>query len=1520
MTKTRNMRLLLASVLFLVMLVALVNPVGATTTLRIDLNKTYQFKATNLTHINTLDLWDPSASSVEIQTTAGDNSDVQVIQQPKINTIVRNFSATSATDGMGNFVTIAGPQVSTIVASSTPAYRIYITPSVPTFKVTVPGGMTGTSGNPMAAKYNASWTGTILNAADATYLYNGSGILHVKTTGAVQYTAFGTIPFDQNDVNSTLFNNRVSLSPYTGNAAAAESMGSAFNNTLAGTGKYFAGALIHDNGQQTTTIQALTPLVVLNQQTPITWSDDYGTHQLPMTYVKGGMGDVTLKFASSDPTHPVTHIGYLFVNSTAQYSMQVKVNTQQLADNTNDQWQTLSPPTNVVEILYEGIINTGSPFSYFMKPAGQANDPDATQFSAFAITPGYGISGSGLPGASQITIPAGNFSSLSDGIYYVYLMGTNDNKDIVALSQSTVYIKGGAVPDPTSATITSIAPVTGTRNSTVSFTLTGTNFPTAFGTSGVMVNLTNSTRSTITTHINSVTSTTITGTFDIGQTSNSLWDVVLTTNDAGTTVKTGAFSIVNTRAPVITAMVPVSAYQNTTTFVTITGSNFPTDSDMTQVKLTQGSYLDKNLTINSITPTSINGTLVVGKTAAVGGWSLSMTNVDGGASNTLANAFTVKSVIVPVITAVAPVSSYQNTTTFFTITGTGFPTGSDMTHVNFSQGSYFEKNVTINFVTATSINGTLAINRTAPFGKWNVGVTTTDGTKSNTLVNAFTVKNLSVPVITAVAPASAFQNTTTFFTITGTGFPTGSDMTHVNFSQGSYFEKNVTINSVTATSINGTLIVNKKAPFGKWNVSVTTADDTMSNTLVNAFTVKTLSVPVITVVAPVTSFQNTTTFFTITGTGFPTGSDMTHVNFSQGSYFEKNVTINFVTATSINGTLAINRTAPFGKWNVGVTTIDGSVSNTLMNAFTVKNLSVPVITAVAPVSAFQNTTTFFTITGTGFPTGSDMTHVNFSQGSYFEKNVTINFVTATAINGTIAVNKAAPSGNWNVGVTTTDGTLSNTLAGKFAINQRSAPVVNVLTPTTAFRNTTVPFTLTGSNFRTEPGYTNVTLVGYSFSGTVEYYGALTTVTNNQITGTIALPPDAPSGAYDINVTTVDGGTTSRGNAFSVLALPPPTITAINQTSGYKNSTVIFSVTGSNFQPGSDTTFVRLYSPANGAISATVNTVTSTKIVGSFAIPAGQAAGSYRLDVATISGGYASKLNAFTVNPAPKPVISAISPATSYTNRTFVITTTGSNFQPDGLTLTTVNLISPTNVYYNVSLISATTTRFNGTVTIPVGAPVGAYKLNVTTSDGGTTSRPSAVTVSSFPAPTFGTITPISGYENTTVSFTITGTNFQPEGTNVTFWNRSGNQVLVPTTFSITPTQFVGSVVVPKFSNGTWYVNISTVDGGKIAKEKAFTVSRMPKAVITGFTPTTILAGTTVPYTLNGNFFQTRKGTMVSFTNATGTVIQSTVDSAYMTRVIGSVTVPTGMPAGVWAVNVTTVDAGWSNQTKAFTSH
>jgi len=473
-----------------------------------------------------------------------------------------------------------------------------------------------------------------------------------------------------------------------------------------------------------------------------------------------------------------------------------------------------------------------------------------------------------------------------------------------------------------------------------------------------------------------------------------------------------------------------------------------------------------------------------------------------------------------------------------------------------------------------------------------------------------------------------------------------------------------------------------------------------------------------------------------------------------------------------------------------------------------------------PASAYQNTTIYFTIKGTNFPTGSDMTQVNFTQQGYFERNVTINSITATSINGTLEINKTAPSGKWNLSVTTTDGSISNTLLKTFTVNPRPAPIISSFTPGTGFKNTTVSITLNGNNFQTEDGNTNISLVN-QYTGEV-LYGAITTATSSKILGTFTVPANVAGGTFDLIVTTADGGSTTKAGAFTLNYLPLPTISAINQTSGYRNTTVNFMITGNNFQPGVGGTYVRINSTAGAPIFASLSSVTSTKIIGTFTIPFNEGTGKYRLDVLTTSGGSASKQAAFTVNPLPAPTITAITPVSGFRNTTVAYTITGNNFQPNGGT--GVNLSIPAFGELNTTVYSVTPTQIIGTVQIPSTASYGAWKLNVTTVEGRLTSKPSAFTVKLLPVPTITSFTPATGYRGTTVTFVINGNNFEPGGrtfVNLTKVNQTNVQTTLTSVFS---SQITGTVTLPGGNtNGTWKVNVTTLDGGVGTKLNAINV-------------------------------------------------------------------------------------------------
>ena len=222
------------------------------------------------------------------------------------------------------------------------------------------------------------------------------------------------------------------------------------------------------------------------------------------------------------------------------------------------------------------------------------------------------------------------------------------------------------------------------------------------------------------------------------------------------------------------------------------------------------------------------------------------------------------------------------------------------------------------------------------------------------------------------------------------------------------------------------------------------------------------------------------------------------------------------------------------------------------------------------------------------------------------------------------------------------------------------PTIASLTPVSGFLNTTVNFTVTGTNF--EQGNTVVKFSnqtnGASLNQTyISYYNA-TSLT--QISGNITIPYNAPMGPYRLDIITPDGGIVNKPGAFTVNVFPAPTITSITPASGFRNSTVGFTIAGTNFEPGL-TTVNFTYQTTGAFLNTTVLTsVTSTKIIGTIMIPWNAPTGLYQLAVNTTDGGGVIKVNAFTVNAVPAPTITAITPTTGTKNSTVLFTLTGTN--------------------------------------------------------------------------------------------------------------------------------------------------------------------------------------------------------------------------------------------------------------------
>lgn len=502
----------------------------------------------------------------------------------------------------------------------------------------------------------------------------------------------------------------------------------------------------------------------------------------------------------------------------------------------------------------------------------------------------------------------------------------------------------------------------------------------------------------------------------------------------------------------------------------------------------------------------------------------------------------------------------------------------------------------------------------------------------------------------------------------------------------------------------------------------------------------------------------------------------------------------------------------FNSMNSNSTQRDGAV--------TVTPALPPVVTAVTPATAFLNTTINFTVTGTNYDATGSMTMVNFTRGAFENLNVTLSSVTTTKIDGTMTIGPDAPAGPWDLTVTTANGGTSPVKTGALTVSKNIPPAISAITPTTGAKNTTVNYTITGNNFQTGSGQTRVRV--YEDVMDSEIAASFISITPTTIAGSLDISPDAIPGSYMLEVNTVDGGTATKPAAFQVVHAAIPTIAGIAPSSGYRNDTIEYTITGTNFQPGLTTVTFRNQSTGTALGVSEVSSVTGTKITGSLTVPATSPTGYYRLDIIAADGGVVNRLNAFRIDAVNPPVISSLTPTTGAKGSTTAFTLTGSNFMSaERTSVLLVDDVSGTAVL--ADKMSTLPTKIIGSFTIPATAPPGKYRLELSTTDGGTAKRNDAFTVNYRSLPVISSITPSFGARNTNVSFTLKGDNFADGGTIVRL--RTPGTTINSSALSVNTTLITGNFPIPAAAaTGSYRLDVFTLDGGFNSRINAFVVT------------------------------------------------------------------------------------------------
>jgi type II secretory pathway pseudopilin PulG len=351
---------------------------------------------------------------------------------------------------------------------------------------------------------------------------------------------------------------------------------------------------------------------------------------------------------------------------------------------------------------------------------------------------------------------------------------------------------------------------------------------------------------------------------------------------------------------------------------------------------------------------------------------------------------------------------------------------------------------------------------------------------------AFAGCSTSQPTITSISPNTATTNAMTTVALTGTHFDSGAS---VSLDAGGT-ASNVVVTS--STSLTFTLTTdNTAAAVGSRTVKVANPNGKFAY---GTITITQAGMNV-TAVSPSPLTAGTTSILTISGTGFQSGS-VVSIPSSAGTI---NGTPTF-TATSITMSFSAGSAATaIGTWPVTVTNPDGGSDSANL---TIQRSAINV-TGVSPSTMTPGSTRSFTISGTGFNSGAQVT----LDGA----NVNETWDSATML--TVTLGSDPGSGTHTFVVTNPDG-------GSDSVNFAVVAIAHItsVSPGSITHNRSVTVTITGSNFVTSGGVSPSVSVNRSTNGV----SSVNIVSSTKVTFKYRITNTRGVYTYPVQVTSEDG--------------------------------------------------------------------------------------------------------------------------------------------------------------------------------------------------------------------------------------------------------------------------------------------------------------------------------------------------------------------------------------------------------------
>jgi hypothetical protein len=675
---------------------------------------------------------------------------------------------------------------------------------------------------------------------------------------------------------------------------------------------------------------------------------------------------------------------------------------------------------------------------------------------------------------------------------------------------------------------------------------------------------------------------------------------------------------------------------------TINGNNFSNSANVTLRDLTTGE-LFSNRSIISLTSTQILINANFGASAAPHNWTVQVTNVDGQASNVF--AFIVKPSLSPApnISNVSPTTpTATGIPQTFTINGSGFTSDANVILRDVTTSETFA-NRPITSLTNNQIVLSVNFGTSTNSHSWTVQVVNPDSQVSNQF--GFTVQATpsSAPVIVSVNPSSpTATGTAQNFTLNGSGFVSGANVILRDITTSETFANrpvsSLTNNQIVLSTNFGTA----SAPHN-WSVQVINPDNQASSQFTFVIQPTPVISPTIASVspaAPVATGVNQT--FTVNGSNFLSGANVTLRDITTGELFS-NRPVTSLTATQV--VLSVNfGVAPTAhSWSLQITNSNGQASNAFGFTVQATPVTVPTITGLSPASpvatgSVQN----FTISGTGFASGANVTLRDLSTGETFANRPIIS-LTASQILLSTNFGTATTAHNWSVQVANADGGLSNTFGFVVQPTPAVTPAITSVTPASPVATgSTQTFTINGSNFATGA---NVTLRDIT-TGEVFSNRPISSLSANQIILSTNFGTATAAHAWSVQVINSSGLSSNIFN-FTVQATPAaiPAIASVSPSSPVATGSVQnFTINGSNFASGANVT-LRDITTGEVFSNRPITSLSATQIVLSTNFGTATSSHSWSVQVTNSSGQSSNTFN-FTVQATPvvSPSITSVSPS------------------------------------------------------------------------------------------------------------------------------------------------------------------------------------------------------------------------------------------------------------------------------------